>query len=344
MTNKKIKYKSFCFERKFGIEIELSNNLSKKRIKSIINEVSHRDVLVTRYANSYDNKIWHVKTDGSCGPKGDYGPNGVEIATFVCNSMSDLNHVLKIVKEIKRNGGLVNDFCGLHIHADASDLNLNSLGRIIIHWLTIEPILMFALPTKRWGNKFCQSLAPINFPKLVQYQYQHYGYSGVANAYQPIPNDLYARRKTLNLTNFYRALRLKTDVRKTLELRWPEGTLNINDIQGWVVFFLNFIESTKDKDFSYSNTIDKNKHISLTEFFEILNLGHKDEFFIFDKTIHKNKLWLLNRFIQNENIINSDNLLGFFQYIDLQNSIKQQAQTLLNMITKCNHNDYTLIT
>ena len=246
-----VAYKDFVFQRKFGIELELSNNLSKKKIKQIIIQNSPRKVKVSRYVNTYNNSNWHVKTDGSCGPRGDLGPSGVEIASFVCSTQNDLNHVLDIAKQIKDHGGLVNDFCGLHIHIDASDLDLTSVGKILVHWLAIEPILMFALPAKRWGNKFCQNLHPCNFPRLIDYQYTYYGYKGMANLYRPLQLDINARRKTLNLCNFFNALRLKTDIRKTLELRWPEGTLEIEDIKGWVMFFLSFIECTRTNNFKY---------------------------------------------------------------------------------------------
>ena len=47
-----INFKDFSSSRRFGIEIELSNNLSKKKIKEIINENSNRGVKVSRYAVS----------------------------------------------------------------------------------------------------------------------------------------------------------------------------------------------------------------------------------------------------------------------------------------------------
>ena len=328
-----LSYKNLSINRKFGIEIELSNNLSKKKIKSIIEDCSNRNVKVSRYAVSYDNSNWHVKTDSSCGPRGQHGPNGVEIASFVCNSVADLNHVIKMVKHIKSYGASVNDYCGLHIHVDASDLNEMSLGRIIMHWLAIEPVLMFALPIRRWDNTYCKSLLPKNFPKLIQYQYAMNGYLGIADLYNPDIYDQFARRKTLNLVNYYTALRNGTNVRKTIELRWPEGSLDIQDIKGWVCFFVNFIENVKNRDFSFTEKLEKNEHLSVADIFEVLGFGHEENFSIFDKKIYETKTWLLKRFIKNENIYECSRILDFFHLSDLQKMIKHQATTLLDLIS-----------
>ena len=335
-----INFKDFSSSRRFGIEIELSNNLSKKKIKEIINVNSNRGVKVSRYAVSYDNKNWHVKTDGSCGPRGSDGPNGVEIATFVCSSLKDLHHILKIVKKIKDHGGIVNDNCGLHIHADAIDLDEESVGRILMYWLTIEPILMFALPIRRWNNKYCQNLKPKFDSKLIPYQYNNHGYRGVFNIYRPQTDDYMARRKNLNLVNFYNALRLKTNLRKTLELRWPEGSVDCEDIKNWVLMFVSFIDNVKKKDFSYIENLDKNKIISLSDFFDIIGFGHDNNFSIFDSNIYKTKIWLLNRFANSESIYGCPRVLEFFHLSALQKSIKNQAQTILDKISinqRCNN-------
>ena len=91
-----------------------------------------------------------------------------------------------------------------------------------------------------------------------------------------------ARRKNLNLVNFYNALRLKTTLRKTLELRWPEGSLNCEDIKNWVLMFVSFIDNVKKKDFSYIKNLDKDNIISLIDLFDIIGFGHDNNFSIFD--------------------------------------------------------------
>lgn len=328
-----INYKNMSINRKFGIEIELSNNLSKKKLKSIIESCSSRDVKISRYAVSYNNIAWHVKTDSSCGPKGQHGPSGIEIASFVCESFEDLNNVLKMVQRIKKSGACVNDFCGLHIHVDAADLNLLSIGKIIMHWLAIEHLLMFALPTRRWNNAYCKNLMPGQFPKLIQYQYQAKGYLGISNLYTPKFGDLFARRKTLNLVNYFSALKNDTNIRKTLEFRWPESSLNIDDIRGWTYFFMSFIENVKDKDFIYIDKFEKNENISLNDMFDIIGFGHESKFSLFDKKIYNTKTWLLKRFLNNENIYECSRTLEFFHLSDAQIMIKQQAQTLLDLIS-----------
>ena len=77
-------YQEFPEKRRFGVEIEVSNNISKKDLGNVIEEYEtiylsplkkrKRAVKVTTgvegWAQTKKNTYWHVKFDRTCGPRG----------------------------------------------------------------------------------------------------------------------------------------------------------------------------------------------------------------------------------------------------------------------------------
>lgn len=318
----KIKYRKLPTSRNFGIEFELSNSFSKKKIKDIIESHSNRIVKVTRHQLSYKNDFWHIKNDSSCGPEGPGGPCGVEIATYVCSGLKDLNHVVKVIGEVRKAGAVVNEHCGLHIHVDASDLSEAEVCRIALYWLRIEPVLRYAMPFRRRDNKYCKSLGS-NLPgeSLLEYAYNIAGYKSVMEFFKPIDGhgqffDHTYKRKTLNLLNYFESLKNGSEVRKTLELRWPEGTLRSDDVKGWVCLFLSFIERSKRRRFVFDRKTYKSE---LQDVLDVVGLGQGGVFSVFDENLSATRKWLLDRFIAN-----SDESAWH------QKNIKNEAQALLN--------------
>ena len=317
-----IKYRKLSISRNFGIELELSNSFSKKKIKEIIESHSKRLVKVTRYQLSYKNDFWHIKNDSSCGPAGPGGPAGVEIATYVCSGLADLNHVVKVIGEVRKAGAVVNEHCGLHIHVDACDLSEAEVCRIVLHWLRIEPVLRYAMPLRRRDNKYCKLMGPtIPGDSILKYAYDIAGYNSVIKFFKPIDSqgqffDHTYKRKTLNLLNYFESLRTGRQVRKTLEFRWPEGTLQSEDIKGWVCLFLSFIEKSKNRRFVFDRKTCKS---DLLEVLDVVGLGQNRVFSIFDENLSVTRKWLLDRFVAN-----SDESMWS------QKNIKNEAQALLN--------------
>ena len=252
MTYKKIDFRQFSSQRRFGVELETSGEISKARVKTILKKLSERNSTITRYQlTSSINAYWHIKDDATCGIHGRNGPKGVEIASFVGKGVNDLNHISDVAAGLSNAGCKVNENCGLHIHAEATDISLNQLGVIIAHWIKIEHIIKMSLPMSRWNNPYCLDLVNrsdlggiIKSNKDIRYSSEFMWF-----AFQPGNLSYYEnedRRVNLNLVNYFRALKQKSDNRKTLELRWPEGTLSKRDVKNWTVLFINFIDTCKD--------------------------------------------------------------------------------------------------
>lgn len=324
----KVKYQKFNSKRKFGVEFELSNNLSKRKIKDIIEENSQVKVKTTRYALSYQNNFWHIKNDASCGPYGTDGCSGVEIATYICSGLQDANHISNVINKVSRENGKVNKHCGLHVHVDVSDYEEEDVGRLIMYWLQIEKIFMYALPSSRHNNIYCRPLSFSIDNWVANYFYKSLGNKFVARLFKPKNDPISmtnSKRTTMNINNFYQAYDLGSNIRKTIEFRCPEGTLQGDDAKAWIFLFVNFIDYVKFSKKIPNKFLNK-KIISIKDLFNLFGLYHNESFSIYDKNFMHTREWLLNRFIKNSDIINEST----------QRMLKKEAQTLLDNIHKLN--------
>lgn len=308
--------KKFDTRRRFGVELEVGNEIKKPTIRRHILSVSSKSVYTSKYNLSTNNAYWHVKDDSTCGVEGRGGPRGIEVASFIASGIKDLNHICDVADHLKGKGVKVNNNCGLHIHADASDLCEQQVGRILASWIKLEPFLALALPIRRIDNPYCEMFWKL-FPNINNHQLFSPLVSILDLKLDPLiiydslkPTDMSYyenddRRVTLNLVNYCRAVKQKNSSRKTIELRWPEGTLDSNEIKNWVRLFLNFIECAKDApipDCSVCPTV--------SEAMNFLGLGHSNKFTILSEGLLNTKIWLLERIVNNPDFDNSRAMMG----------------------------------
>jgi hypothetical protein len=306
-----VKYKQFDNQRRFGIELEVGSKISKTRIRNAIKAISDRPVLVTRYQPSTENPYWHVKNDATCGDvwtrinslslapcpfgMGVKMLNGIEIASFVGRGTDDLEHIGQVASRLYELGCRVNNNCGLHIHADAADLTKTQVGHILAHWMKVEKCLQWALPLRRRNSKYCKMLGVEKITRMKKAIWKNG--SDIYHLCAPTDLGYYEnqdRRVNLNLVNYTRACLFENNIRKTLELRWPEGTLSKRDIQCWTRLFLSFIEVCKNRPIP-----DNFNEPNLNQTLIYLGLGHDgNEFSILSEDMQDTKTWLLERFIE----------------------------------------------
>lgn len=309
MLYKAVQYKKFECHRRFGIELETGCTVTKQAVKKIIKSHSPYSCFVSKYQLTGDSKFWHIKDDATCGPEGRLGPKGVEIASFVGNSIENLNHMCLVAEKLKENGSVVNENCGFHIHAEAKDLSISQVGTLMSYWLKIEPVLAFSVPNRRLANIYCQTHADIKH--LLKPKFSAQQIWGLLRPKDLSFFDNNDRRRTVNLVNYARALQNGSEYRKTIELRWPEGTLSARDIRNWVIIFLNFIETCKD--------LPMPKNFLTCDLFETLGylgLNHNGKIFsIFDEYLFDAKNWFLERIANSNNMWSQlyPNDLVFFQ-------------------------------
>jgi hypothetical protein len=327
MEQKKLKYVKFDSQRRFGVELEVGNEVKKKAVQSVISTVSKYNAYVSRYALSNNNCYWHIKDDATCGLKGRNGPKGVEIASFIGKGIDDIDHVSFVSSKLNDIGCKANHNCGLHVHAEVSDLTMDQVAVIVACWIKIERLMSMILPIRRYQSEHCKFMfAPsCNDNVFGLCREKSYTCHDFLEAVSPknlsyFDND--DRRFNLNLVNLVRAVNDNSPNRRTIELRWPEGTLEPRDIRCWVKLFLLFIDSCKDRK------MPKNlHHCGLEEGLQMFGLSHsKNIFIIMSESIHETKTWFLERILNH----NGD-AVEFYKSKDVL-KIANEAKFILNQM------------
>ena len=255
-------YRETSSDRRFGVEYEVSNNLTKKEIGKIVSQFEksngkEKKIKVTSgkegWAQSISNNFWHVKFDRTCGPLGKQFDFGWEIASYVGQGLKDSYKISNLTKHLKENGAEVNLNCGLHIHVEVSDFDLNNMGILYARWLKIEDFLISICHSSRKNNLYCMPIRN----KFENYRYLF----GSMNSLDPIelyyflsPTNLDVhnnreKRVTLNSVNFATHQLKPHFSRNTIELRLPEFLLDENHVRNWIHLILNFVEVSKEISF-----------------------------------------------------------------------------------------------
>jgi len=166
----------------------------------------------------------------------------------------------------------------------------------LARWLKIESILAQAVPFYRRDNYYCR--------------FQHERSYSRRRKYEPLDvwrwlkpqrewhrgNDR-DKRVSLNVTNFAHAYYFESHktnhalTRKTIEFRFPEGTLDGRDVEGWVRLFLMFVNSSAGAKMPSDLTAVSD----LDEFWSYFGLHDPRKFYILSKPILDMKSWFYNR-------------------------------------------------
>lgn len=291
-----IKYRSFQLLRTFGVELEVSNTVPKYKIKNAIKAVSKWPVKTLGWGYSVDNSEWEIKDDSTCGPAGASGPKGYEIASFVGSCKDQLQHIADVADHLRKKKVEVTDFCGLHIHAWAGGLSVEQVAVIAAYWMKMETFLSMVVPPRRRSNEFCRHLGQKAKWHINRTQRHEAGaFWDLIKPEDLSPFDNQDRRATLNLVNFARGIWYPLGHRrKTLELRWPEGTLNGRNVLNWTRLFLHFIETCKDRSMP-----DDLLQADMPQALAYLGLHHENNcFYILSEELMEVKTWLLERLIR----------------------------------------------
>jgi len=302
----------------------MSNNISRSQLKKAIELATNESIRVCQHNLSSDLMFWDLKYDTSCGVLGSDGPSGIEMASRICCGIKDLRKIMQVGKVLSNAGSSVNDNCGLHVHVDVSDFNESEIGSMILYWMLVESVLVYAMPSRRLNSKYCKMLLGTYDQLILSTMHKMGNYDKIAALFYPedgILNINDAKRRTLNINNFYFANQNCIKHRNTVEFRWPEGSLDSKDIMAWVMIFVSFVDFVKSNS-SFPSTLFS-KRISLEQTLCLLGIGHGNKFRIFDSSVLYVRKWILQRIIDNE-------IIPTIEHILVQNDIKKNAKTLLD--------------
>jgi|694.fasta_scaffold96059_3 hypothetical protein len=298
--------------RKFGVELEVSNNFSKKQIGEFLQLYELRNKIPSRskprsvrvtsgpkgWAQTKKNTYWHVKYDSTCGPKGKGHDNGWEIASYIASGLHDLTHISRLAGFLNANGVETNTNCGLHIHVEVKDFTRKDISNLLARWMKVENLLIDLCDKSRKKNQYCKSIySRFSLIKKSCCLPDFFELNLLWDLLQPTSlgiHDNADKKYTLNTVGF-KSFELNPNfARPTVELRLPECVLDEVHIKNWTALILNFVQVTKSKEWeieSFEPIQDLNE--------ALLYLGLKDDsaFAILDPTLVHVKFWLLAKII-----------------------------------------------
>lgn len=283
-----IQYKRFISTRCFGVELETSQTLSQELIREIISgSGSPRAATITPFSASKNNRNWHIKTDASCGGRGEEW--GWEVASYKGSGIEDIISMAAVAQRLRDCGLRVNNHCGLHVHVEVNDFSPHRMGFLLARWLAVEPWLFNAVPFRRGASIYCRAL------RFVRPLTAHLNWTAwdLWDHYKPtyktqVGQDY--RRQALNLCNFFMEMDKRRKKRCTVELRLPEGSLRGVDVKNWIRFFVHLVETS-----THDVQLCRLEAPRLDDFFNACGFGHEDGFTILSPGLRETKLWLLKR-------------------------------------------------
>lgn len=203
--------------RKFGIEIEFAGTSRE----AVAQEMRSRglDVSIEGY-NHYVRSGWKLVSDCSC---------GYELVSPPLKGADGFDQVRKACDALQAAGARINVHCGLHVHHDVADLDLDGLRRAVrtyhssqlaINGLVAQSRRTTVTDTRHGttGNRWCLPLTNIELAHIDRLTHRQ-TVSSLARA---------DRYRTLNLTSLPKY--------GTLEIRQHQGTLNAKKIIAWIEF------------------------------------------------------------------------------------------------------------
>jgi hypothetical protein len=161
---------------------------------------------------------WDLKTDSSCGITP--GAVGYEAVSPVIYNYTDLVRHATAAPLIRRNGALINERCGLHVHIGLTqhpDYSPLAVDRLIRFLNRYESAFYMLVPVSRRNNPYCKPI-PVSIAERVR---RNRGAMDIGAAW--------ADKNTW--VNFQTMSRIGT-----VEFRLFPGTLDKDEIVGTVMF------------------------------------------------------------------------------------------------------------
>jgi len=204
------------YNRRFGIEIEFKGN--RTAVAQAIQELGVPCV-EERY-NHHTRSHWKIVTDASLG----YHEAG-EVVSPILQGAQGVRELELVCQGLERAGATVDRQCGLHVHLDCRDMNVNEIQTVFKRYSEYEEQIDRIMPRSRRGNaRWCGSIANASYVKDHQF-----------NSKDSLGNAL-GRYHKVNLTNIAS--------RGSIEFRQHSGTTNFQKIYNWLNFLQQFVLSS----------------------------------------------------------------------------------------------------
>lgn len=235
----------FDRERTFGIEIE-AFNCGAPRLAQAINDAGV-DCLVEAY-NHDTREHWKIVSDASI-----RGAHPFELVSPPLKGEAGLREIQTVCGVLKQMGVQVNRSTGLHVHHDASDINLDHVKSVLTMWWKYEDVIQYFLPPSRRANLFCQPAMPRNGEDGTRYH--GYNWTPGNDHVQGWKNALDGLRRLSDVgeggrfqNGRYAPVNCHAISKHgTLEFRSHAGTTEFSKIHAWIVLTQWFVTRAKER-------------------------------------------------------------------------------------------------
>ena len=207
--------------RKFGIELEFNLPHRATTLATRLNAVA-----ISCYAEHYNHSTrnyWKIVSDATVHSESGYTP--MELVSPPLRGRDGLAQVETVCKVLNELGAKINRSCGLHVHHDTRDLDLDGWKNLVKSYIKYEDTIDLLMAPSRRGNanQWCRSLKS--------------GYAGstIEALWARVDRscDLYEVRNMFGTR--YIKLNLEAhNVHGTIEYRHHGGTTNFAKIAAWV--------------------------------------------------------------------------------------------------------------
>ena len=220
----------YTFNRNFGVEIE-AYNCTRERLARELTAAGIR-VNVERYNHTDHTDHWKLVTDSSLS-----GNNTFELVSPILYGEQGLEELEKVCWVLDLCNAKVNDSCGLHIHMDAAEFDLQTWKNLIITYKRLEKVIDYFMPLSRRNNRYCKTLTTISETTInrasnisdLRAAFAH-------NRYHKVNLEAYARHRTV-------------------EFRQHGGSTNFTKMSAWIHFLAKMITFAKQGQVNAGTTL-----------------------------------------------------------------------------------------
>lgn len=206
----------YTFTRNFGVEIEAYNcdrNTVARELRAAGINVS-----VEGYNHTDHQDHWKLVTDSSLS-----GNQTFELVSPILHGEEGINELEKVCWVLDLCDAKVNDSCGLHIHMDAHDFEIQTWRNLAITYKRLEGVIDAFMPLSRRHNRFCKGL------------------SGISEAAINRARNISELRRVFNGDRYHK-VNLEAFARhSTVEFRQHGGTTNFTKMSAWIHFLEKMI-------------------------------------------------------------------------------------------------------
>jgi hypothetical protein len=219
----------------FGVELEclMPLNHTRETLAALVRQAG-----VECQAQMYNHNVttgWKIVTDGSV----DRGSaRGIEFVSPILVGDNGFEQLRKVCQVLTTSGCKITKTCGLHVHVDAREDNVEFFKNLVRLYASSEQVIdTFMAPSRRGtANSYCQPVR-IDRDKMDRAR----TIDDVAHA-----SEQAAGRPTYRNTTRYRKLNLQPYWQHgTVEFRQHQGTVEAVKAENWVRFCLRMVMAAR---------------------------------------------------------------------------------------------------